>query len=482
MNMEISHYHKMNLKKILNRHLGNEFPVRHFEKKDWYTRYKNDISETNYSDYSSDIEYDFNFGKSSISILKTSFFATTSGMNCSVKYIPHSDLSLNNYLLSSFSLFQNLIKQYGFLNLFSKTLLIVGRSRDSFSPKNVPTGSISGKIAAKIYNIAPFLFTYSPEYASKLNSADRYKLILNSFKPNSISGIIGTNPFIIHKYLSDKISPRGIDNHDLCYGGLEKAYPKLKYIICLNGQPLKWHCDQLRKAFNDTVKIYDPGVGASEGIFTSGGFSNDPLGLPIVNNKSQFIEYKPLNGNSSTANYDIREFLGCLIEPIITTDYGFKRYLIGDTYRVVKYQGNYTLEFTGKKEKVFSNASERICESNVYDLMRKYSAITNIEITDYVFYFEKISGSLGRYVFVISTNDYRVKNIQRSVFNTIDVIDKVFQDINPEYKNSRLNNFILPATLKFDNNFIPMYRTKKDQFDKQEKEQIYLTPQMVQSL
>jgi len=465
---------RKNLHRILERNLKNQFDLSFLEKKDWYNYYRKFIPETTYSNYLKDIEYDFQLGISKISKNKTTFFATTSGVDGKYKIIPHSRSSLRNYYNSSLGLFFNLIKKQGVSKVIGKNLLVTGKPTDSYTRHDVPIGSISGMIASKIHQLAPPFFTYSPDKAGALEPKARYKYILDSFNPELISGIIGTNPYIIHKFLSDKISSKGLLNNSLLYNGLDKFYPKVKFIICLNGHPLKWHSEQLLKAFNNSVNVYDPGIGASEGIFTCGGFSSNPIGFPIRSNKSQFIEYKPLNGDSSTANFSIKEFLGDLVEPIITTEYGFKRYLIEDIYKVISYKHKYALEFIGKKEKIYSNASERIHESNIYELIKKYSDITKICITDYVFYFEKISGDLGRYTFVISTNDFRLKEVEKDVFKSADILDKIFQDINPEYRNSRKNNFLLPASIRLDNDFIPKFRTSKIHFNKQEKEQTYI--------
>jgi hypothetical protein len=459
---------------VLRYHKSSIHSPKFIKCKDWYKHYKSENIPSEYSDYARDIEYDYQYGISKLSLLKTAFFASTSGSTGNMKIIPHSNRSLNNYFTSTFSLFRNLIQQQSIISLIGKNLLITGKSIDSFSPHSVPVGSISGRIASKMYKIAPFLFTYSLDKTSSLAPISRYNCILNSFNPKKIVSVIGTNPYIIHKFLSDRISLYPHLNNELVYTNLDKEYPNLKYIICLTGHPLKWHAEQLKKAFNFKISIYDPGVGASEGIFSSGGFSGESIGFPVIKNRSQFIEFKPLNEDPIAAHYDIRNFVGCKVESLITTDYGFKRYQMNDIYFVRSKVDKYFLEFCGKKEKTFSFASERINESNINVLFNKLASYLDFVITDFVFYFEKESGDLGRYVFLISTDDFRVKNFKKTLYKESDIADRLLQELNPEYRNSRKSNFLLSASLKIDNNTVSSFRTNKYLFEKQEKEVLYI--------
>jgi hypothetical protein len=238
---------------------------------------------------------------------------------------------------------------------------------------------------------------------------------------------------------------------------------------------MRWHADQLKRAFDNKIKIFDPGIGASEGLFTSGCLSFDSIGTPIVNNGSQFIEYLPIDSPPKYANFHPNDFLGCKVEPLLTNDSGLVRYKIEDVYKVICDNGMYMLEFLGKKEKVFSFATERVFESNIYELMKRYSQSSNTDIVDYAFYYENVSGSLGRYVFIISINDFRLKNQINEIQPNSLLFDSLLQDINPEYKNSRLNNTILPAEIRVNNDLIRKIRTPKFGLNRQEKELIFLT-------
>lgn len=198
-----------------------------------------------------------------------------------------------------------------------------------------------------------------------------------------------------------------------------------------------------RKLLLNRIDIIDPGVGASEAIFTNGGYSNKPIGTPS-NGKDTYIEWMPLSGSMKDADTKLDNFLGEEVEPLLTSSNGFARYRIGDKYIVNKHNNKLMLNFLSRKNTVYSITTERITAEAIESIITQLNSEYNLKINDYICALHRELDNLnfvGRYYFAVSSRRGSYKNI--SVEKIRNRLDSLLIKSNPEFRNARISGKFL---------------------------------------
>ncbi|GAI37515.1 unnamed protein product, partial [marine sediment metagenome] len=130
-----------------------------------------------------------------------------------------------------------------------------------------------------------------------------------------------------------------------------------------------------------------------------------------------------------------------VVEPLITSVNGFVRYRIGDLYLVKNLDNRYVLEFKHRSISQVSLGIERISEEDIYQVVNRTIRSLGLKVSDYICLSEDRGSLAGRYWFLLSTPEYNNKLLVIEKAETL--IDKIFQEINIEFKNSRTENRFL---------------------------------------
>jgi hypothetical protein len=429
------------LSRALRNHINIPQPLIQANTDILYEILRKELPITTYNDYQEKIEHDLNNGVSLLSRKKTIFFATTSGMSGIPKIIPHNRPSINNYLYAVTPIYLRILSKYWKYLLKGKIVPVVGKKEDSKSPQNISLGSMTGYMTKLFYHLCPVLYSYSPIFAEKLKGEERFNYILDSIVKKPIAGILGSNPYLIKKLLEDA-------KEMICLGKNEnmlEVFPRLKFISCITGQPATYHSKQLAEFLDNKVDICDYGVSASEAAYTSGLLTTEPIGtlVPCLNS---LIEWIPIDENPNQANTFIEDFIGCRVQPLLTSSNGFIRYKISDEYLVEKRNDKPILRFLKRSEDIYSVTFEKVTSENVELVMQEFQKQTNIKIKDYICIVQNNPDDKGKYLFIISLKDARYVQVQKFINSYSELIDKIFCEKNPEYRNARINNIGLFQT------------------------------------
>jgi len=373
-------------------------------------------------------------------------WASTSGPDSKPKLVPYTESFIRMYKRANFRLFKQIFLHYPEVFL-GKILVLAGRGEVGKTPDGLTIGSASGLMLRRLNAPARVILACLGEQADEASDENRFAHIIELSHTQDIRCILTTSPTFIFGLLEQLPETSDASNEELG-NTVQKLWPNLRLICCPTGGYAGWHVRQLQSILPN-IEIWDTGLGATEGHFTSTLRLPEPVG---ISNSGEYIiellEQSSNHGGSSEQTRTIEEAkTGRVYELVISAINGFLRYRIGDLVVPENYGNNRCLRFTGRVTTECSKFGERITNNQLRIAIEHAEVKTGIYIRHLLILEPSPEQKMPWYTLVATPSSPRQLLQQESqIFGH--AVDEKLQEININYFNmrkifSRLKEFLV---------------------------------------
>jgi len=371
-------------------------------------------------------------------------WASTSGPDNEPKLVPYTEPFIRFYRKANFRLFRQIFHRHPQVFL-GKILVLAGRGEVGKTPTGLTIGSASGLMLRRLNVPARIILACRGEQVDEVCDENRFAHIAGLCCTQDVRCVLATSPTFIFGLLEELTKTLNASNEELGKTAQE-VWPNLRLICCPTGGYAGWHVRQLVSILPNT-EIWDTGLGATEGHFTSTMCLPEPVGLP--NSDIYIIELVETSSYYEGAVkriWSVEEAeTGRVYELVISAINGFLRYRIGDLVIPEDYGNHRCLRFHSRVTPELSKFGERITDNQLRTAIERAEVKTDIYLR-HLLVLEPRPEQRKSHFTIIATPSYPIQvPLQKSqIFGK--VVDETLQEININYFNmrnifSRLNEF-----------------------------------------
>jgi len=363
------------LKKLVSKAKNTKFGQDHqFSEIKNYEDFKRNVPVRDYEELKPYVEQILAGKKDVLWPGKPKYFAKTSGTTSGVKYIPITNDSMPNHIVTARNAMLNYIAMSGNANLFKGKLIFLSGSPELESKARIATGRLSGIVNHEIPGWVKTNQLPSYETNSIEDWEEKLDKIVNETLKEDMRLISGIPPWV-QMYYERILTRTGKSN-------IKEVFPNFSLFMYggVNFEPYRAKLEQLTGGRIDSIETFP----ASEGFIA---FQDqlDDKGLLLNTKSGIFYEFIPVENafDAEPKRYMLDEVVvGKDYALVINNNAGLWGYNIGDCVRFISLNP-YRLLVTGRIKHYISAFGEHVIGKEVEEALLKVAAEQNIKIIEF---------------------------------------------------------------------------------------------------